>query len=469
MQAMGCSKSAQKPMWITMLPDNDYFYQAVGVASSQGSAEENWKSAEQNALSALAAQIEIKINQVLTGIIDRRVESDVETLTSSFKRVTKSVVKQTLPDSKIIARYYDKKTGEYWVLAAIEKSVVKKLMIERVQKAKKLVFDHYQAALKRLRDGEISATIREYADAIAAASEDYMQFVKVDLNEDGQAVYPAPQIQREINDIIDKIDILILSGDNQAGACGGGLKEPLVVKVFYKDGDKEIPFSNAPVSFEFVKGSGSLEHNVTTDERGIAESKVYRIDFILENNIVESMLNLEESGLALKKPKSQRFTFKSYSPKEKISIAVKLIEESLGEQVTESIVENKISQKLVEDNYKLESIEIDNAQIDMLLQGGASIERLKPDIDILVIGKVSTAFESEGLGYFISCNARATIKAIDISTGDVILALEITKVRGFGKTKEKASVSALAEAATKIAEDVASGLDKYVLKKALGL
>jgi len=460
----GCSKGIQKPIWINQLPDNPLLYQAVGVASSEGNPQENWKSAEQNARAELAARIEVQIFQVLTSMVNAQSKDEQETISASFRKVTKSVVSQSLPDSRIVARYNDPKSGEYWVLAAIDRDVIERLMSERVQKSKDLLLSHYQTALKKLKEKDIFSAFEEYAKALTAANNDHMQFVRLDLNGDGTEEYPLPFLQREVKDILDRVQMEIVSGDEQTGTQGEGLAVFFVLKVFYKDekplrpgGQIEIPLNNAPITFEFIRGDGGLDADVLTDERGIAKSKVYSISFATGMNIVEARLNLSVAGLIKEYKKvSRRFTFKSQSPQENIAIAVKLIEKGTG--ISSPIVATKIVEALAENRYQVKDIKLDDARIENLIKGG-SLEP-KPKVDILIVGKIETAFSSDNRGYFLSYRANGVIKAVEIKKGKVIFALDIANVKGFGNTKEKASLNALTEAAAEVAEDVIEKLKK---------
>jgi hypothetical protein len=204
----GCSSKSIRPTWIIDLPHSPSLYQAVGVASKRRNAEESWKVAEQNAREALAAQIKTDV-QVITNILNISIKKEQrETLLSSFQQITNSVVNETLPETKIKERYYDKNIGEYWALAVVEKAVIERLISQKVERSQKLILEHYNAAHKQLSSGQIAMALKEYEHALTEASQGYMKFVQMDIDNNGKQEYPFVLIEQEINDVLGKIRTL---------------------------------------------------------------------------------------------------------------------------------------------------------------------------------------------------------------------------------------------------------------------
>jgi hypothetical protein len=204
----GCSSKSIRPLWISDLPDSQSLYQAAGVASKQRNAEESWKAAEQNARDALAAQIKTDV-QVITKILNISIKKEQrETLLSSFQQITNSVVNETLPETKIKERYYDKNTGEYWALAVVEKAVIERTISQKVERSQKLILEYYNAAHKQLSSGQIAMALKEYEHALTEASQGYMKFVQMDIDNNGKQEYPFVLIEQEINDVLGKIRTL---------------------------------------------------------------------------------------------------------------------------------------------------------------------------------------------------------------------------------------------------------------------
>jgi hypothetical protein len=204
----GCSSKSIRPTWIIDLPHSPSLYQAVGVASKRRNAEESWKVAEQNAREALAAQIKTDV-QVITNILNISIKKEQrETLLSSFQQITNSVVNETLPETKIKERYYDKNTGEYWALAVVEKAVIERTISQKVERSQKLILEYYNAAHKQLSSGQIAMALKEYEHALTEASQGYMKFMQMDIDNDGKQEYPFVLIEQEINDVLGKIRTL---------------------------------------------------------------------------------------------------------------------------------------------------------------------------------------------------------------------------------------------------------------------
>jgi hypothetical protein len=76
-------------------------------------------------------------------------------------------------------------------------------------------------------------------------------------------------------------------------------------------------------------------------------------------------------------------------------------------------------------------------------------------IDIVVAGWCETRLGSDNLGWAASVLADADIRAIKLSTGEVIAARSIFGRPGFGEHEDRATVDALRAVADEIAEEIA--------------
>ncbi len=79
-------------------------------------------------------------------------------------------------------------------------------------------------------------------------------------------------------------------------------------------------------------------------------------------------------------------------------------------------------------------------------------------VDIVIIGRASTRFSGNPMWGVALCHARATVKAIDVRSGEVVTTKDVSEVKGFANNVEKAGIEALKEASRKIVVELVEQL-----------
>ncbi|HEA47143.1 MAG TPA: hypothetical protein ENH97_01890 [bacterium] len=354
-----------------------------------------------------------------------------------------------------------------------EKATQRKKAIELTKGALALS----QNAERALAQGRIRESISQYARAL-----DFLSRVSI-------LVEISPEINNEtlkadIRSDLEEITSKIKTegrGSGQEAIVKKPLKKPLTLKVSYQEKEKSILVRGLPVTFEFVKGKGSLKTLTRTNNNGVASCRVWRVDSSLKPNIVEGKIDIrrllgkkkdEEIDKTLLKLASlkERYTFNSYLPREKKVFFIKVIERNLRERVTPSLVQGEIEGGLIDDDYQLKRKgEITDSQARKILKGNKTlIQNLGRELgfDVLVIGQARTEFlgstipmYGKEIEFAPGCRASVSLKVMEAQSGRIIASVSEGRVKEFGRTKKEAGEKALKKAGKKISQSLLNQLD----------
>ena len=161
------------PAWLVKRPEtSDY----VGISSASNpdrrlSPPEQIQAAEQNARTALAAEISVSVKETTTQFVSERNEQGKagfshETQTQVDLLATQ-VVDQTLEGSRIQERYLDRSNCLVHVMAVISKAAVEENKRKLIEKLRKLFrFKQLMLLDQTGRQSEMTSTIRGHLDAL---------------------------------------------------------------------------------------------------------------------------------------------------------------------------------------------------------------------------------------------------------------------------------------------------------------
>ena len=467
-KAMKRAEADLRPKWVDTPPSDPDFFYGVGVASAEGGPAEDRKKADNAARLEIASQLKIKISSVVLDITQYKQEqiggkSREEWSEEYSERMSAIVDTTALEGSKIIERWRDARIGTYYALAQMSRSEFEAKVRKQIEDAKNLALDQYYHAQEAQNSGTISTALKYYANALAELQVIQDIPLEADLNMDGTKEYFRPEVERRMDEIISDLKILTIN-DNQRGKIGKPLQRPLIVKVLYK----RMAVQGMPFTFTFVRGKGQLDKNAQTNSVGKASAKVYKAESV-GTNVVEAKVDLDamvgswvvESLGRLEAPKS-RFVFSS----EAIKVVVRISEKNLGEPMADSFVEEAIVERLAQAGFMVVSKvrakqALDLADIEEAMLGNDTAARTagkKLGVDIVILGRASTKFSSEVMEGVKSCHARVTVRAIDVHSGEVLAAKDLSELKGFANTKEKAGIKALKEASEQISTEVVEQL-----------
>jgi hypothetical protein len=288
------------------------------------------------------------------------------------------------------------------------------------------------------------------------------------------------EIRSDLEGIISKIKTKG-RGSGQEAIVKGPLQEPLTLEVSYEEKEKFLPVRGLPVSFEFVEGEGNLQTLARTNNNGVANCRVWRVDSPLKPNIVEGRIDVkrlldkkkdEEIDKTLLKLASlkERYVFNSYLPREKKVFFVKVVERNLKERVAPSLVQGEIEGGLIDDDYQIKKKgEITDSQARGILKGNKTLmQNLGRELgfDVLVIGQARTEYmgstipmRGKEMEFAPCCRASVSIKVMEAQSGRIIASVSEGRVKEFGRTKEEAGEKALKKTGEKISQSLLNRLD----------
>ncbi len=354
-----------------------------------------------------------------------------------------------------------------------EKAAQRKKAIELTKGALALS----QNARRALAQGRVRESISQYAKAL-----DFLSRVSilVEISPEVNNETLKAKIRSDLEGIISKMKTEG-KGSGQEAIVKKPLRQPLILEVSYQEKEKPIPVRGLPVSFEFVKGEGSLRTLTRTNNNGVASCRVWRVDSSLKPNVIEGRIDIrrllgkkkdEEIDKTLLKLAGlkERYTFNSYLPREKKVFLVKVIERNLKEKVTPSLVQGEIEKWLIDDDYQLKKKgEITDSQAREILRGNKTlIQNLGRELgfDVLVIGQARTEYMGstipmygKEMEFVPCCRASVSIKVMEAQSGRMIASVSEGRIKEFGRTKEEAGEKALKKAGEKISQSLLNQLD----------
>lgn len=467
-------ESQRRPYWVDTPPkDADFFY-GVGAFSATGDPAEDRKKADDAARVAIASQLKIKVSSVVSDILHYKQAQlrgkSQEQWSDAFSRKLSTMVDTTaLEGSRIVDRWYDKRAGVYYSLASMSISEFRVRMRKKIETARNLAMSQYRQAEGALKSGAIVSALKHYANAL-----EELWVIKdvpfhVDLDGEGRQEYFRPEVRKKIGEILSQVEIRTRHARQQT-QLGRPLPKPLVVRAFYGG----MPVKDLPFAFAFVRGSGQLDKNALTNSAGEASSTVYKAES-LGSNVVEARIDLPAmlgprtagSFVAPEIPRA-RFVFSC----EAISVAVRVIEKNLGQALEVPVIGEAIAKRLLENGFAVVSdsnvrntlapMDIDKAMSGQDRAVRSAAERV--GADVVVVGEARTSYSGMPMWGVRLCRARATVKAIDVRSGRVLATRDLIGVKGFAKTRKRAGIKALEEAAGEIAAEVVRQLKAAMLK-----
>lgn len=409
-----------------------------------GLTEQDPKSAaETRARTDLAKQIKVKVMETM---VTELIERD-KVIKSSAEILAQSIVdSMELKGTYIAYSRPNTQTGMHEAICVLKRTDASQWLSKDIDEAYKLANNYFLSAKKEEKIANLKPALSYLDNALKfllkgkALQEEYQIItapVKQMLSSTPQISPPSrDKIQLLSDNILNSIILKKTKGDNQRVILREKPEVALQVRVVYKG--KGVP--NIPLTFEFKKGTGDLKTRVTTNEQGIAQCPVYKIETAFKPNIISCHLPLNKQIV--------NFSIYGISRREITRITVAIREENLGRPSALKFSETRLESELSDSGFKIIQKEISDEVIDECLKGKlAQVKGL--DIDILIVGKVTAFSPTNVEGYFFIARSQAVVKAIDINKGVAIISCE-TEEKSGGEDRVKAGISALKKVAPKV-------------------
>ncbi len=397
----------------------EFYILGIGAAVGEDARE----TAKQNAIADVASQIRVQAQSEITSLEKERIVNKESDYYSEFQQKSKTIVDEVLTGCEVVEMEFDRKSKTWYALAVLDKQRYLASLEDELENAWTQIKRLYDDAQSFVNSGAILQAIQNLKDAQQKIYEIYSKQVfynalsKIPYKPDVELT-PAG-IESEIRDLISKIKIEKVSGDNQVVAVGEELPEPLVVKVVYQ-GDVSIPISNASVVFAYK--NGEVIEKATTDEDGIASVRAIAIGKKAVNSIVVtfSIPGLPAEYARVLSRVRTEFSYATSGAETTPTVSVSL--KGAKEDKLIFDVMKKLSQEIEKSGYKIE----DEARFVI---GGDISSRV-----------VSTVQGVGGMLYTVEAELSLFLK--DLETGQIIGSMSV-KSRAVGKSEKEAYEKAL--------------------------
>jgi hypothetical protein len=462
------------PSWITKIPEDDNYYYYVGTSADAQSFDEGKKNALADALSQVVATIGIKVTAKST-VEEKYLAEQYETTLQS-ELFTEGKAK--LQDAELKEIYYEKYENpdgsiffRVWVLLKYGKEDIRREQA-RLEEILQLKYREITAlenqGKKQEQKGELFDAVNSYVNASVAS-------LKID---DGEVFFDRNLVKA--SEALTQIQ-LQKSGEEQIGFVGEPLQKPLVLKIFYRRGDVQVPLAGVPVIFSYrvpkEKSAGykQIVTHTATDENGTASVRIDMVYEVNENNRVGARIDLQplisrldaaaerypESvdmfrDIAAKKRTSFYFASDTYARLIKTAVYFLQLDKD-GSPLAKPVAAPVFYDVLYKKKFLIRILDIKPEQVlgkstDQVLEtlensAGKNILRiLYGDIQITGYDEISA---------FQTAKAEAVVYLFDRETNTVIRTWRVSR-SGTGKTREDASRNALVETGRSLGETISS-------------
>jgi hypothetical protein len=411
-----------QPSWYKTQTHPKYpkeFY-ILGIGASVG--EDARETAKQNAVADVASQIRVQVQSEITSLEKERIINKESDYYSEFQQKSKTIIDEVLTGCEIVEIEFDKKSKTWYALAVLDKQRYLSSLEDELDNAWAQIKKLYDDAQSFIGAGKILQAVQNLKDAQKKIYEIYSKQVfynaisRIPYKPDVELTTAG--IESEIRDLISKIKIEKVSGDNQVAKVGEELPEPLVIKVMYY-GNVSVPISNANVTFAYK--SGEVIERKLTDDQGMASVRALAMGKGGRNAIVVSFSIPGLPAEYARVLSNVRAEF-SYSTTSEAVVTVSVSIKGAKEDKLINDVMKKLIQAIEKNGFKIE----DESRF---VVGGDVSSRV-----------VSTVQGVGGMLYTVEAELGLFLK--DLETGQIIGSMSV-KSRAVGKSEREAYEKAL--------------------------
>ncbi len=426
------SASAQVPDWIIRRPVSSTEYIGIGFASLSDS--DYMKKATQNALSDIASQIAMKLeNNSLLQRIDLDGKSH-EILEDEIRNSAEA----WLEGQKLVDAYQS--ADKYYVYYALDKVEYTKNAEMRRRRALNAGLD----CLQKGRQEEDAMNLSQAAMLYIKGLETVEPWAFMDLSTiiDGQFINVPVELYESCVNLLGGM-ALVSNVVNVEGETFKAISEPLAV-CLSKDG---VVVPNVKLKATFVKGEGEVTPAVETDYTGTAE--FYVTNITSKDEVQEIRIELDESFFE-KFPKAYCDLLSQALPSAKITVALKSLPLTAYFSVSDDNdlegVENRVKALLTNNHF---TITANPDEADCFMELSSKLD----------VGEVVTGGVNDLNCYYCSL----TLKFYDNRTEQLLLDYSVNNVKVLYPTSKNVSQS-LAQCVREVMKRVSRELPNQIKK-----
>lgn len=263
----GGEAQAQIPDWYLEGRSMHYptgFY-IVGLGEG-GSPDE----AAGQARASLGAQIRVRVDSEITSIVTEMDSGDRGSFESMYRNETTSRIDEQLLGVEIAMQ--GQHAGRYYALAALDRQRFVGELRSELDRLRQSYDAMVESGSGLIQQGQIIAGINALLEAQGEASAFYSALSTHNaLAQEpyGQGdVLGVARLVPEIRQTLSSVRLSVISGDEQSGAPGRQLAEPVVFRAVHMQNGREVPVSNLPLHVTYQDGNEA--DRVTTDTEGLA-------------------------------------------------------------------------------------------------------------------------------------------------------------------------------------------------------
>lgn len=429
--------AGDKPDWIDTRPVNDAYYIGIGYAQKDPGLGNYHQIARDNALKDLASEITVNISSSFIHTIAEQAGMVVEDVQSYVRSTTEA----SLEGYELVDKWENDK--EYWVYYRLSKAKYRSAKQQKLDKATSMGLDLYRKGKNNEARGNYANALVYYVQAFNPIQEYIGEPLLVDY--DGSQIYLMNSIYSAIQDLLANLELQTIS-PNRKAKVGQSLKKPLQVKALY-NGTR--PIANLPLTFEFIRGKGSLIRQAITDRNGIGQSRVNKITATDRIQIIQVKPNLKSSLGSGASKLIQNIVDNFTIPSTKFVLDISGLTAYLD--VSEKPIEGTASVLYIEPKLK-------NALTTYGFDFTKDISKADLMIKLAAAARKGTVMHDLYVAW-VDMN----LSIVDLSSGKEIYKNSFSNIKGINLDYAKASVKAFENAAKEV-EKILPGVVKQIQK-----
>lgn len=421
---------AGTPSWVEKRPSSAEFYIGIGSAEKRGTPDEYTLRAKHTALNDIASQIVVAIS----GEQISRISEQMGKITDDYQTQIRSTTSAELEGVESVDTY--ESDTQLWVYLRLNIAEYQRLRQKKMQQAATLAFDYFTKGRSSEKEDKGADAIRSYLQALSAVSKYIAE--PIERTYEGRKIFLVNEIIQSLQTVLNSIEIEPKNSPLEA-QVGKPIKVPVefTVRSMNAKGQPK-PCAMLPVRFSFLRGKGELVQTSSSDQAGIASTRVAKItatdklQMIAAGVDLQAMLGSDPVMESLVKG----FTVpggKTIVNVAGISVFIRTQETQFGSALRLPRIEPVLKGMLSSEGFSFTKT-----------QGTASIS-----IDI----KADSRQGSSTMGLCVAY-ADATVSVIDLTTGDEIYKNSVSNLKGVSDTYDKAGMKALDEAASVLKNEV---------------
>ncbi len=462
------------PSWITEIPEEKRYFYYVGTSTDTESFDGGKKEAVGDALSQVVTTIGIKATS--TASYEERYFAEEYTTTIEAELLTEGKAK--LQDAEIVEIYYEQwerpdgtSFFRVWILLKYAKEEIEREQ-ERLAEIIQLKYGEIQhfeelAVQYELQDQLIDAVSAHLSACVAA--------LKID---EGDIFFDRNMIRA--SELLLKVRAS-KTGEDQIGLVGKPLDAPLGLRLYYLEGEQEVPIPNAPIRFSYrvpktsSSGYKRMVSSAVTDQNGTAEYAVGMIYEVSDENRVDARIDLSaylgqlktvppkyresiasfEGVLASKRT---AFLFQSDTMAREIKTAVYFMQyDEDGNVLVKPVTAPAFYEVLFEKRFSIRVLDIRPELLEEMGQGEIWEElnaRAARGTERIIFGTAQVVSYDTISGYE-TARVSAEASLLDRDTDEIIRTWQIQR-SGTGSSREAARINAFTQVGRSLGEIISN-------------